>query len=133
MNNAKQWDHSDGVEFLPAALEDEIKRGMLIEHTYHPSGQANSYRCYTDFEQRLLSIEGRDYLLQLEQGGYISSLQREWIIESVLTNTEIAHLDAVPVPLLVATVFLVLLLGNLSHANFSVPLSQLQEVSLRVH
>ena len=97
------------VEFMPTAIEEEVKRGLLMHHTYMKHDSI-ACRVYSDDEQQKIPLAGRAYLLELEQARDISPIQRDWIIESVLVRANLMELDCVPLSLLVATVFIVKLI-----------------------
>lgn len=50
--------------------------------------QSNSFRCYTPSEMEKIDAEGRGFILFLEQTGILNPLQRELLIDQVLTTDE---------------------------------------------
>ncbi len=56
----------------------------------YPAGFANSdsFRCYTEYEMERIDTEGRGFICFLEQANILNPLQRELLIERVLTMDE---------------------------------------------
>jgi Smg protein len=73
--------------------EDEINQALswLSELTKHDTerysatlAHSNSLRWYTSCEMEVIDIEGRGFILFLEQAGVLNPLQRELLIDRVL-------------------------------------------------
>lgn len=132
MSDYEVYDKTEDICFMPVSIKEEIKRGILHECTYKESCPT-SHRVYTADEERKLPLAGRDYLRQLEKNGHISSLQREWIIDSILENAEIVQLERVPMKAIVAIIFLVLSLESMKDRDLSGSTVSMKEASLRLH
>lgn len=50
--------------------------------------ETDSFRCYTNYEIEKIDTEGRGFICFLEQAGIINPLQRELLIDRVLTMDE---------------------------------------------
>ena len=77
--------------------DDDINQALdwLSELARHDTGnypatltKSDSFRCYTEYEMERIDTEGRGFIIFLQQADIINALQRELLIDRVLSMDE---------------------------------------------